>query len=99
MVFEKLKTALDEFGIKSKPRLSKPKTPFRPKILKKESLRSSKNDDLIMNRDKWVSSFEPSNILDTRNSLFWRLRNLKAWFKEQESYEDSRYIKSYSIKI
>ena len=31
MVFEKLKTALDEFGIKSKPRLSKPKTPFSAK--------------------------------------------------------------------
>ena len=89
---------MNEFGIKSKPRSSKPKTPFRQKILKKASLRSPKNDDLIMNRDKWVSSFEPSNILDTRNSFFWRLRNLKAWFKEQESYEDSRYIKTYKIE-
>ncbi len=35
----------------------------------------------------------------TRNSSFWRWRNVNAWFKELESYEDPRYIKAYKIKI
>lgn len=46
-----------------------------------------------------IGFFEPSNIFNIQNSFRWRLRNLGDWFKEQESYEDSRYIKSYSIKI
>jgi hypothetical protein len=98
-LFEKLKAALNEFRLRSKPVSSKPKTPFRKKLPKKELLISSKNDDLKPDSDKYIGSYEPSNILNTRNSAFWRLRNLNAWFKEQESYEDSRYLKSYSIKI
>ena len=98
-LFEKLKAALDEFKIKSKPKPPKLKTPFRQKLPKKEPLESSKNDNLKPDRNRCIGSFEPSNILNTRNSYFWRLRNLKAWFKEQESYEDMRYLKSYSIKI
>jgi len=90
---------LDEFDIKPKPASSEPKTPFRKKLSKKEPLRDSRNNDLKSDRDKCISSFEPSNIFNTRNSSFWRLRNLKAWFKEQASYEDLRYIKSYSTKI
>lgn len=98
-IFEKLKAALDEFGIKPKPPSSKPKTPFRQKPLKKEPLVDSRDDNHKPERDKCISSFEPSNILYTRSSSFWRLRNLEAWFKEQESYEDLRYIESYKIKI
>ena len=98
-LFKKLKAALDEFGIGAKPASPKPKTPFRQKLPKKEPIGSSKNDDINLNRDKYISSFEPSNILYTRASSFWRARNLKAWFKEQESYEDLRYLKPYSIKI
>jgi len=90
---------LVEFGIGSKPASPKPKTPFRQKPPKKELLKSSKSDDLKPSRDKCIGSFEPSNIFNTRNSSFWRLRNLNAWFKEQESYEDSRYLKAYSIEI
>ena len=97
-VFNKLKAALNEFGFRPKPASPKPKTPFRQKLSRKEPLRGAKNDDLRSDRDNCTSPFEPSNILDARNSLFWRLRNLKAWFKEQESYEDSRYIKTYKIE-
>ena len=98
-VFKKLKAALDEFGFKPKPALPKPKQPFRQKPPKKELLKSSKSDDLKPGRDKCIGPFEPSNIFNTRNSSLWRLRNLRAWFKEQESYEDSRYLKAYSIEI
>lgn len=90
---------MDEFGLRQKPASVKPKTPFRKKLYKKEPLEDSKNDDLKPDRDKCIGSFEPSNIFNTRNSSLWRLRNLRAWFKEQESYEDSRYLESYSIKI
>ncbi len=98
-VFEKLKAALAEFGLRPKPTPSKLKTPFRQKPSKKEPLRNSEGDDLKTDRDKCINSFEPSNIIYTRNSSLWRIRNLRAWFKEQESYEDLRYLKSYSIEI
>ena len=98
-VFEKLKAALDELGLKPKLAPPKPKTSFRQKLSRKELLGGSKNDDLKPGRDKYTGSFEPSNILNTRNSSFWRLRNLEAWFKEQESYEDLRYLECYQIKI
>jgi len=98
-LFEKLKAALDKFGLRAKPASSKPKTPFRQKLPRKEPLGIYRNDDLKPDRDKCTGSFEPSNILYTQNSSFWRLRNLNAWFKEQESYEDLRYIKSYSTEI
>ena len=94
-VFEKLKKALAEFELKPKLASSNPKTSFRQKPFKKEHPSGSRNNDLKSARDKCIGSFEPSNILNTRNSVFWRLRNLKAWFKEQASYEDLRYIKSY----
>ncbi|MCX6641821.1 MAG: hypothetical protein NTV15_00330 [Candidatus Bathyarchaeota archaeon] len=97
--FKKLKAALDEFGIRPKPASVKPKTSLRQKTLKKEPLGYSKSDNLKPDRDKCIGSFEPSNIFNTRNSSLWRLRNLRAWFKEQESYEDLRYIKSYSTEI
>ncbi len=98
-VFEKLKAALDEFGLKPKPAPAKPKTSFRQKLPKKEPLVGSRNDVLESDRDKCIGSFEPSNIFNIQNSFLWRLRNLKAWFKEQESYEDSRYLKAYKIEI
>jgi len=98
-VFEKLKAALAKFGIKPKPALSKPKTPFRQKPCKKEPLTGSRNYDLKSDRDKCIGSFEPSNIIYTQGASLKRQRNLTTWFKEQASYEDSRYIKAYSIKI
>ena len=98
-VFEKLKAALAEFGLKPNSASVKAKTSFRQKLPKKEPLGDSRSDDLKLGRDKCIGSFEPSNILDTRNSAFWRLRNLNAWFKEQESYEDPKYLKAYAIKI
>jgi hypothetical protein len=97
--FEKLKAAWDEFGIKPKPASPGTTTPFQKKLPKKVSLRGSRNEDLKPSKYKCISSFEPSNIFNTRDSSFWRLQNLKTWFKEQESYEDSRYIKPYSIEI
>ena len=88
-----------EFGIRPKPAPPKPKTPFPQKLPKEEPLRGPRNDDLKSDRDKYIGPFEPSNIFNTRNSSLWRLRNLKAWFEEQESYEDSRYLKAYKIEI
>ncbi len=88
-----------EFELEPKLTPPKPKTPFRKELSRKEPLEGPKNNDLKPNRDKCIGPFEPSNIFNIQNSSLWRLRNLGAWFKEQESYEDSRYIKSYSIKI
>ena len=97
--FKKLQAVLDEFGLRQKSTSPKPKTPLRQKLSEKDLPASPKNNDLELDRDKCTGSFEPSNIIYTRNSFFWRLRNLNAWFKEQESYEDSRYIKAYKIEI
>jgi len=94
-----LKADLAGFGIRPKPGPSKPKTLFKQKPLKKEPLGSPRSNNLVRSRDKCIGSFEPSNIFNTRNSSLWRLRNLETWFKEQKSYEDSRYIKEYQIKI
>jgi len=98
-VFEKLKAALAKFDLGQKTASPKPKTPFRQKLSKKEPLRGSRNDDLKLDRDKCIGSFEPSNIFNIQSSSLWRSRNLEAWFKEQESYEDLRYIEAYKIKI
>jgi hypothetical protein len=89
---------LNESGLRKKLSSPKPKTPFLQKLPKKEPLGAPKNDDLKSDRYKMLCSFEPSNIFNIQNSFLWRLQNLKAWFKEQESYEDFRYLKSYSIK-
>jgi len=97
-IFKKLKAALDEFDLSPKLASPKPKTPSRQKTSKKEPLESPRNGDLKPNNN-YTSSYEPSNILNTRFSSLWRAQNLNAWFKEQESYEDVRYIKSYSTKI
>ena len=97
-IFKKLKTALNEFDLGSKPVSPKPKTPLRQKISKKEPLESPRNNDLKPDNN-YTSSYEPSNILNTRFSSFWRAQNLKTWFKEQESYEDPRYLKFFSVKI
>lgn len=98
-IFEKLKAALVEFRVKPKPASPKPKAPFQQKPPRKEPLGGHRNDDFKTVKDKSIGFFEPSNIFNIQNSFRWRLRNLGDWFKEQESYEDSRYIKSYSIKI
>ncbi len=97
-VFEKLKAALAEFDLGPKPASLKLKTPFRQKLLKKEPVESPRNDYLKLD-DKYTGSYEPSNILYTHSSSLWRARNLGAWFKEQESYEDQRYLKYYSVEI
>ena len=98
-LFEKLKAALGEFGVGPKTASAKPKPPSRQKPPKTEPLGGSRNDVLKTAKDKCISSFEPSNILYTHSSDFWRLRNLDAWFKEQDSYEDLRYLRLPSIKI
>jgi len=98
-IFEKLKAALDKFGLRVKPASSKPKKPFQQKPHRKEPLGGHRNDDFKTAKDKSIGFFEPSNIFNIQNSRLWRLRNLNAWFKEQESYEDSRYLKYYSVEI
>jgi hypothetical protein len=90
---------LVELGLKPKPASPKPKTLFKQKLHRKKPLISPGSHDLKTDRNKCISSFEPSNILYTRNSSLWRLRNLETWFKEQWSYEDPRYLKAYSIEI
>jgi hypothetical protein len=98
-VFENLKATLAEFGLKPKPAQLKPKTSSQQKTPKKQPLVASRDNDLKPDKDKCIISFEPSNIIYTRDSSFWRLRNLKAWFKEQGSYEDTRYLEYYPVKI
>jgi hypothetical protein len=90
---------LAEFGLKPKIAASKPKQPFRQKSLREEPLGGPRNGDHRTGSDKCIGSFEPSNIFNTRYSDFWRFRNLNVWFKEQESYEDPRYLKHYSVEI
>jgi hypothetical protein len=98
-IFKRLKAALAEFGFGQKFTHPKRKQPLQQKLGKKEPQRTPKNNDLNSDKDKCTGFFEPSNIFNTRNSFFWRLRSLKEWFKELESYEDLRYIKSYSKEI
>jgi len=98
-VFKNLRATLAELRLKPKIATSKPKTPFRQKPLKKEPVGNSRNGDHKASSDKCTGSFEPSNIFNTRYSDFWRFRNLNVWFREQESYEDSRYLKAYPIEI
>ena len=93
--FEKIKTALNEFGLSKKFVLPKPKISLKKTSFKKEH----ENNIVEVIDDKRIDYFELSNIFNTRNSHFWRLRNLKEWFKEQESYEDLRYIKTSQITI
>jgi len=91
-VFKKLKATLAEFGLKPKIVTSKPKTPFCQKPLREEPPGGPRNGDHRTGSDKCIGSFEPSNIFNIRFSSLWRERNLGAWFKEQESYEDQRYL-------
>lgn len=87
-----------EFEFKPKLAHLKPKTSFRQKLSQKEPLECIRSADLKPDEDKCIGFFEHSNIIYTRSPSF-RLRNLGTWFKEQASYEDARYIKSYQIKI
>jgi hypothetical protein len=100
-VFKNLKVALAEFGLKPKLAQLEPKTSFRQKLIKKEPLLASRSDDYKPFGYKCTSSFEPTNSVYTRyrSGPFWTSCNLKAWFKEQASYEDYRYIKSYSVEF
>ena len=98
-VFKNLKATLAEFRLKPKPTLFKPKTSFRQKVSKKEPLAGSRNNDLKPIRDKCIDSFEPSDLFTNKSSSFWRGRNLKDWFKEQESYEDARYLEYYPLNL
>ena len=98
-VFEKLKAAWAEFGLKPKTARFRPKTSFREKRSKKAPLAGSKNNDHKPNRDKCTGSFEPLDIFTNKSSDFWRQQNLKTWFKEQESYEDSRYLEYYPVNL
>ena len=88
-----------EFGLKPKIAAPKLKTPSWQKPLKKEPLGSPRNGNHRTGGDKCIGSFEPSNIFNTRYSDFWRFRNLETWFREQASYEDTRYLECYQIKI
>jgi len=90
---------LAEFGFKPKTALLKPKTLFKQKPLEKLALTGSRSNDLKPDEDKCISYFEPTNILYTRISSFWRLRNFKSWFKEQASYEDPRYLEYYPLNL
>ena len=98
-LFEKLKTTLDEFGFRRKPASPKPIVSSWQKVSKKEPLGGSRSNDFKPDKYKPIRSFEPSNIYNTYNSFYWRLRNLKAWFKEQESYEDLKYRNPYLTNI
>jgi hypothetical protein len=98
-VFEKLRAALNEFGLRQKSAPPKPKIPFHQKLPESKPLRAPRRGDRNSRKDECTGSFEPSSIFNVRNSSLWRLRNLNTWFKEQASYEDLRYIKSHLIKI
>lgn len=100
-VFKNLRANLAEFGLRPKKASSKAKTSFQQKSSQREPLAGSRNDNHKPERHKCIGSFEPSNIVYTnyRKGPVWTSRNLKAWFKEQESYEDPRYLKAYTIEI
>jgi len=90
---------LAEFKLKPKTGSVKPKTSFRQKRSKKEPRIDSRHNDHKPDEDKCISTFTPSNIFNIQHSSLWRMRRLEAWFKEQESYTDARYIESYSVEI
>jgi hypothetical protein len=97
-VFKNLRAALAEFGLRPKKATHKAKLPFQQKPLQKRPLGCPRSDDLKPKGDKCIGSFEPSALFTNKSSSFWREQNLKAWFKEQGSYEDSRYIKAYAVE-
>jgi len=85
--------------LKPKKTHFKPKPLFKQNLPRKKPIAATRGDDLKPNRHKCMDSFRPSDIFTNKSSDFWRQQNLKAWFKEQGSYEDSRYIKAYAVDL
>jgi hypothetical protein len=98
-VFKNLRAALVEFGLRPKNALPKTKLPFQQKPLQKRPLGCPRSANLKPEGNKCIGSFEPSDLFTNKSSSFWREQNLKAWFKEQRSYEDFRYIKAYAVEF
>jgi hypothetical protein len=90
---------LAEFRFRPKKASFKPKPSLRQKPLEKERLVAPRNNDRRTVGDKCTGSFEPLDLFTNKSSSFWREQNLKAWFKEQESYEDQRYVKAYLVDL
>ena len=58
------------------------KQPRRHFVVKKESLIAPRNEDLKPSIDNHTACYEPTNIINTRDSLFW------AWSRVKEYYRD-----------
>jgi hypothetical protein len=98
-VFKNLKAASAEFRFRPKKASFKPKPSLRQKPLEKERLAAPRNNDRRTVGDKCTGSFEPLDLFTNKSSSFWREQNLKDWFKEQESYEDARYLECCPLNL
>ncbi len=59
-----------------------PKQPKADALAKKQALGCPRNEDLRPGIDNYTSCYEPTNIVNTRDSLFWRWRRVKEYYKE-----------------
>jgi len=98
-VFKELGAALREFGIRPSRKITScEKSTSLPKFdeyrqnkknpAKERTLRDPTVKDLASRRDRCTPAYEPTNIIHTRDSSLWRWQRMRAWFKEQELYED-----------
>jgi hypothetical protein len=55
---------------------------------KEEALRGSTIEDLKRGRGNYTSCYEPTNILATRDSLFWSWRRVAEYYRDFQDMED-----------
>lgn len=51
------------------------------------------NEDLLSSIDNHTSCYEPTNIIATRDSLFWSWRRVKEYYRDFLVSEDNGQIK------
>jgi len=65
-----------------------PRTRF---VAKKQPLVCPTNNALLPGIDRCIPCYEPANIDVTRDSLFWRWRRVKEYYRDFLGMEDRRY--------
>lgn len=65
------------------------KQPRRHSVVKKEPRIASRNEDLKDRIDNHTTCYEPTNIINTRDSLFWRWRRVKEYCRDFLVREDN----------
>jgi len=66
------------------------KPPKGRKGYKKEALRGSTSEDLKSGRGNYTPCYEPTNILATRDSLYWSWRRVSEYYRDFLDEEDGK---------